>query len=51
MASNTFILFQSWVIDSFYADSKVAQLLQLGVYNPEKLKEGAIDVQAKKEDR
>lgn len=36
---------ESWVIDSFFPDSDLAKLLQLGIYNSRNWAEDAIDME------
>ena len=38
----------SWVVDTYFPDSDIAKLLQLGIYNRKTLSEDAIDTTAEK---
>mmetsp|Transcript_22473 Transcript_22473/g.34279 ORF Transcript_22473/g.34279 Transcript_22473/m.34279 type:complete len:294 (+) Transcript_22473:160-1041(+) len=40
-----------WVVETFYGESNIARTLQIGIYNKNKMGNGAIDIDAKTEDR
>jgi len=40
-----------WVVETFYGESNIARTLQIGIYNKNKMGDGAIGIDAKTEDR
>ena len=40
-----------WIVETFYGESNIARTLQIGMYNKNNMRNGAIDIDAKTEDR